>query len=210
MPVLLSLSLLFTAGGPATSARAPTPAYLVATQPEPEAMTLEFDEFRDDARDDGRPRWGAIGLHYGIGVMATAGGVAASYGLGSWIGHRGNGLAGPLIGLLIGALLPPLIITTAQWGIWQIAYPNKDRYWPSLIAAFACHLAVFVGSVLGGVSLEGNGVVGLVLLESFSLPAVTTATAYLTRYPDPVLASGPKGAPGQGLAMKVPLFRVAF
>lgn len=209
MVLLLAVSALSATSPGTEPISAATPAFLVAT-PAP----LESAAWPVEPVVEGTP-WGAIGLHYGIGVMATAGGLAASYGLAVWAGHQGNGLIGPIIGLLIGALLPPLLISTAQWGIWEWVFPDRDRYWPSLIAAFACHLAVFIGSVLGGISLHDNSGVGVILLEAFALPAATTTTAYLTRYDPEVLTTDSRaespvwvGTP-HGRVM-VPLFTAVF
>src|SRR5690606_33911902 len=97
-----------------------------------------------------------------------------------------SGLGPPIVGLLIGALLPPLIVATAQWASWSVLAPGRDRVWPADAAAFAVHLAFFVGAVLGGLNLhDGAEAAGLVLSEAVVLPLTTTAITYLTRRPGP-------------------------
>lgn len=158
-----------------------------------------------------------VALHYATGVAASMFALGGSYALATAVGQQGNGLGPGIAGLLIGALVPPLVISFAQWAAWEAVYPGRDRYWPGYVVGALAHVGVFVAAVLGGVSFQNSGeVIALIIGESVVLPALTTGSTVFMRRRVPSASSVPAAiaiAPPDPLApaaVIAPLVRVQF
>jgi hypothetical protein len=210
----LALALSFTAAAaqdptpppdvPLPPSEAPSP--LPASDPEPAAAPVTAAVVTPDAV----PVW-AINAYYLAGVAAGLAGGAGAYALASVVGHEGSGLGPPIVGLLIGALLPPILMVTAQWGVWQLVQPGRDRFWPAFLVALGAHLAAYIGATLGGASIhDGDDAGALVVSEAVLIPILTTATTVWTRRSVGGAAPPQEATAAPAGRVIVPLWRGAF
>ncbi len=154
----------------------------------------------------------SFGEHFGktsaVGVVS----VMATSALAAGIGSLGISLfGGPLVGMLLNALLPPLITTLMAQFIGNFDSPGRFGFWLPLLGAVAINVGAFLLSsfVIGVAWSNPAGILAYSLVTGLLMSFTTTGLMHLTQTKQaaPTITSFVPGVTDTAL---IPLAKVAL